>query len=70
MMPTEEQIQKFRMIYKEKFGKELSDERAHIDAPRFLRLMQIVYQPMTHEEAAMVARRRKELGIPVQPNIS
>ncbi len=68
MTLTEEQIQEFRAIYKEKFGKELSNERAHTDAPRFLRLMQIVYQPMTYEDAAAVARRRKELGLPALQN--
>ena len=58
-MFTDEQIKKFQAIYKERFGKEISREDAYEQGVKLMRLMAVVYKPMTKEEYEAIQKRRK-----------
>ena len=60
MQLTDEDIAKFQMLYKRYFGREVSKEGAYSQGIKLLRLMSVVYKPMTHEEYEIVEKRRKE----------
>ena len=47
MRLTEEEITKFQTLYKKHFGKEISREQAYEEGVKLLRLMQLIYKPMT-----------------------
>lgn len=55
-----EDIDKFKKIYKKKFGKNLSSQCALEKASKLLRLVEIVYKPMTQKEYDKVQKRRIE----------
>jgi hypothetical protein len=61
MRLTDENIASFQEIYKNKFGKEISREDAYEKASKLVRLMQIVYKPMTKEEFETTKKRQEEL---------
>lgn len=50
MMLSGEQITKFQKIYKEQFGKEISRKDALEQGIKLVRLMEIIYKPITKEE--------------------
>lgn len=58
-----EQLDKFRAIYREKFGVELTPREALEKAIPLLRMMQIAYQPMTEADLARVRERQEKLLI-------
>jgi hypothetical protein len=45
-MISKEQLEKFKLIYKKEFNKEISDQEALEQATKLLRLMEIVYKPL------------------------
>jgi len=45
MALSEEYLQKFKELYREQFGKELSDQETYDKAFKLLRLIQLVYTP-------------------------
>jgi uncharacterized tellurite resistance protein B-like protein len=47
MQITPEQVGKFQAIYKAKFGREISRELAYEQGVKLIRLMEIIYKPMT-----------------------
>lgn len=49
-MISKEHLEKFKEIYKKEFGKEISDEDALEQATKLLRLVEIIYKPMTQAE--------------------
>jgi len=53
-MISEGGIKKFQELYKEHFGEEISAEKAYQSATKLLRLVEIIYKPMTQEELEMV----------------
>lgn len=59
-MISKERLQKFKQIYKKRFNKDLSDQEALEKATRLLRLVEIVYKPMTQEEYNALQKRREE----------
>ena len=59
-MLSDEQITKFQALYKGRFGKEIGRKEAHEKGVKLLRLMELVYQPMTKNEYAQLKQRRKE----------
>jgi hypothetical protein len=61
-MLSDEQIRKFQTIWKNKFGQEISREEAYEKGAKLLRLVELVYKPMTEDEFKMVQKRRKETG--------
>lgn len=56
-MISDEHIQKFKRLYKNRFGKELSDAEAREKASALVRFLKIIYKPMTKEEFDELARR-------------
>lgn len=61
-MLSDEQITKFQTMYKNRFGKELSREEAYEKGVKLMRLVEIVYQPMTEAEYKQLQERRKQTG--------
>jgi len=59
---TDEQITKFQGLYKERFGQEIGRGEAMEKAARLLRLMELVYQPLTEADAELVRKRRGKIG--------
>ncbi|OGZ08924.1 MAG: hypothetical protein A3D67_01520 [Candidatus Lloydbacteria bacterium RIFCSPHIGHO2_02_FULL_51_22] len=59
-MLSDEQIRKFQDLYKARFGKEISREDAYEQGVKLMRLIQIVYKPMTKDEYEAVQKRRRE----------
>lgn len=50
MRLTEKQIKDFQRIYRKEFGKNISYEVAQDEAIKFLRMMKIIYKPITKKE--------------------
>ena len=44
---TEDDITKFQALYKKHFGQEISREQAHSEGVKLVRLMQLIYKPIT-----------------------
>jgi hypothetical protein len=59
-MLSDEQIEKYRALYKNRFGKEISREEAYEQGIKLIRLVKLVYKPMTVEEYEMLQKRRRE----------
>ncbi len=60
MQLTDEDILKFQALYKSEFGMEMSREDAYEKGIKLLRLMSIVYQPMTEKEHEQIQKHRKD----------
>ncbi|MDD3284363.1 MAG: hypothetical protein PHZ07_02100 [Patescibacteria group bacterium] len=69
-MLSDEQITKYQMLYKNRFGKDISREEAYEQGIKLIRLIKLVYKPMTQEEYNQVQERRKEIYAPNNPNKS
>ena len=61
-MLSDEQITKFQNMYKKRFGKEITREEAYEKGIKLMRLVEIVYQPMTEAEYKQLQERRKQTG--------
>jgi len=61
-MISQEELEKFKAIYKKRFGIDLPDQDALEKATKLFTLVKAVYKPMTKEEYDMVQKRRKETG--------
>ncbi len=59
-MLSHEQITKFQMLYKNRFGKEISREEAYEQGIKLIRLVELIYKPMTEAEYKIIQKRRKE----------
>ena len=59
-MLTDQQITRFQVLWKEHFGKEISREEALEKGIKLMRLVEIVYKPITQEEFDAVQIDRKE----------
>lgn len=59
MRLTDEHIRKFQAIYKARFGKDLTDDEAREKGTQLVRLMKLIYKPMTKAEYAAVEDRMK-----------
>jgi len=57
---TDEQITKFQQLYKKRFGVEISRARAHEEGIKLVRLMQLIYKPMTKAQYDHLQQRRKK----------
>lgn len=60
MRLTDEHIRKFQAIYKARFGVDLTEDEAREKGTQLLRLMELVYKPMSNEEYELVQKRRLE----------
>jgi hypothetical protein len=61
-MLSEEQIEKFRALYKNRFGKEISREDAYERGAKLIQLIELIYKPITKAEYQRVQERRRETG--------
>ena len=57
-MLTTEQVTKFQMLYKSRFGREINRSEAYEQGVKLMRLVELLYKPMTKSEYAMVQERR------------
>lgn len=60
MQLTDEDILKFQTLYKSEFGMEISREDAYEKGIKLLRLMSIVYKPMTEKEYEFIQKHRSD----------
>ncbi len=51
---------KFQALYKSEFGMEISREDAYEKGVKLLRLMSIVYKPMTEKEYLQIQKHRED----------
>ena len=58
MVLSDDDIRTFQVLYKEQFGKEISKEDAYEQGVKLLRLMAVVYQPMTETDFNLIQQRR------------
>jgi len=63
MTPSDEDISKFQALYKSVFGVEISREDAYEKSIKLLRLMSIVYKPLTEEEYKLIQLAYLQNGI-------
>ena len=63
-MISKEQLQDFKRLYKEHFGKDISDADALESATKLIDMLRVVYKPMTKEEFDELAKRN--LSIPLE----
>ena len=61
-MLSDEQIKKFQMLYKKHFGKEISREEAYERGAKLIRLIELIYKPMTEAEYQQLQERRRQTG--------
>ena len=59
-MLSHEQITNFQALYKNRFGREISREEAYEKGAKLMRLVEIIYKPMTETEYQLVQERRRE----------
>jgi len=60
-MLSDEQIKQFQILYKNHFGKEISREEAYEKGAKLVRLVELIYKPMTEDEYKQLQKRRKEI---------
>lgn len=60
MQLTDEDIEEFQDIYERKFGTRIEKAEAQAKATSLIRLMQIVYRPLTDEEERIAQTARKQ----------
>lgn len=61
-MLSNEQITKFQTLYKNRFGKNISREEAYEKGAKLIRLVELIYKPMTEAEYQELQKRRRETG--------
>lgn len=62
-MLSDEQIIKFQMLYKNRFGKEISPEEAYEKGASLMRLIELIYKPMTEDEYQQLQERRGQTDV-------
>lgn len=61
-MLSDEQVREFQAIYKNRFGKRISRKKAYEKGTKLVRLMEMIYKPMTEAEYKKFKKRRMEAG--------
>ena len=61
-MLSDEQIKQFQILYKKRFGKEISREEAYEQGAKLIRLIELIYKPMTEAEYQQLQERRRQTG--------
>jgi hypothetical protein len=59
-MLSNEQITNFQTLYKNRFGREISREEAYEQGVKLMRLVELIYTPMTETEYQQLQERRQE----------
>ena len=63
-MLSDEQITKFQALYKNRFGKEISRAEAYEQGAKLIRLVELIYKPITEEDYLLLQKRRQETSNP------
>jgi len=58
-MLSDEQIKTFQTLYKNRFGKEISREDALEQGVKLIRLVELIYKPMTEKDLELLRQRRQ-----------
>ncbi|MDP3727006.1 MAG: hypothetical protein Q8Q96_01665 [bacterium] len=61
-MLSDEQIIKYQTLYKNRYGKEISREEAYEKGAKLIRLIELIYKPMSETEYQKLQERRQETG--------
>jgi hypothetical protein len=61
-MISKEGLDQFKQIYKKRFNKDLADDVASEKAMTLLRMVELIYKPMTLGEYEALQKRRVETG--------
>jgi hypothetical protein len=61
MKISEAQLTSFKVLYKQHFGEELSQEEALEKALKLVRIMQLIYKPITKEQYQKVVKRQQQM---------
>lgn len=62
MALTNEQVSQFQELWKKNFGIEITKELAYEKGVKLMRLMSIIYKPMTDNELRLVQERLKAIS--------
>jgi hypothetical protein len=63
---TDKQIARFQAIYKARFGKEISRAEALEKGTKLVRMMQIIYKPITKTDYNRLQERRRQTGYSIK----
>jgi hypothetical protein len=61
-MLSDEQIRKYQTLYKNRFSKKISREEAYEQGAKLIRLVELIYKPMTEAEYQTLQERRRQTG--------
>ena len=61
MVLSNEQVAEFQKIYTSYFGKDISKEEAYEKGIKLLRLMLLIYKPITEKNFNAIQEQRKEM---------
>ncbi|OHB23135.1 MAG: hypothetical protein A2939_01930 [Parcubacteria group bacterium RIFCSPLOWO2_01_FULL_48_18] len=61
-MLSDEQIIKFQTLYKSRFGKDISRGEAYEQGAKLIRLVELIYKPMSEAEYQQLQERRRKTG--------
>lgn len=61
-MLSDEQIKSYQLLYKNRFGKEISQAEALEQGVKLIRLIELVYKPMTKDDFQKLQERRQEIA--------
>lgn len=61
-MLSDAQVKTYQALYKNRFGKKISREEAHEQGAKLLRLVEVIYKPMTEAEYQELQERRRQTG--------
>lgn len=67
---SDKDITKFQALYKSEFGMDISRENACEKGGQLLRLMSIVYTPMTEKEYKEIQKHRKNTASLLEKHIN
>ena len=59
-MLSDEMITKYQGLVKQRFNREISREEALENGAKLLRLVELIYKPMTEDEYKQLQERRRE----------
>jgi len=61
-MLSNQQITKYQTLYKKRFSRTISREKAYEQGTKLIRLIELIYRPMTEEEYRQLQKRRGEIN--------
>lgn len=61
-MISEKYLERYKKLYRDKTGKDISDQEALEQATKLVTLVKAVYQPITVDEYKALQKRRLETG--------